>query len=277
MAINQTARAKVNLSLHVTGQRADGYHLLDGIVVFASVGDVLSAEPAEDFNLSIDGPFAQHLGPGESNLVTRAAALFGHVRGARIRLTKNLPVASGIGGGSADAAATCRALERLWEVAPLPFGALMSLGADVPVCYAQETARMRGIGDELTPLRQLPQLFAVLVNPGLGVSTPAVFKALTRKDNAPLSDIPPRFADMSTAIAWLAGQRNDLQQAAIALVPEIDAVLEALDSQGATLSRMSGSGATCFGLFSTDEQATVAAQNLTRAAPGWWVQATVLG
>jgi 4-diphosphocytidyl-2-C-methyl-D-erythritol kinase len=258
----------------VTGRRADGYHLLDSLVAFAAVGDRLEAEPARGLSLSVDGPFAIGLGTGAENLVIRAAALLqppGH--GAALRLTKRLPVAAGIGGGSADAAAALRLLARLWSVPLASDDAALALGADVPVCLAGRPARMSGIGEHLVPVG-LPLFWMVLVNPGVAVPTGAVFAALGRRDNPPLPDLPP-FPDAPSLFAWLAGTRNDLEPPARAVAGPIAEVLAALAAQpGCALARMSGSGATCFGLFATEAPARAAADALARAEPGWWVVAS---
>lgn len=276
------AFAKVNLALHVTGQRADGYHLLDSLVAFAGIGDSLRAEPADRLHLTVDGPYADAVPRGEDNLVMRAARLcLGPSRGAAITLTKRLPPASGIGGGSADAAATVRALMRMLieqghrpaPITPEGGAALAALGADVPVCLASHPARMRGIGERLDWLT-LPPCHIVLCNPRIEVSTPAVFRALTRRDNPPLPDPFPAWADAAALVQWLAAQRNDLEAPARALAPQIGAVIAALSAvPGALLARMSGSGATCFALFQDEETAAEAAEAMRRDHPGWWVAA----
>jgi 4-diphosphocytidyl-2-C-methyl-D-erythritol kinase len=268
----ELAPAKVNLALHVTGRRADGYHLLDSLVVFPRLGDRIEAAPAAALSLAIDGPFARDLDPGPDNLVLRAAALLGDGRGAALRLTKSLPVASGIGGGSADAAATLRLLARLWRT-PLPGpAALLSLGADLPVCLGGRACRMRGIGERLDPLA-LPPFWIVLANPGVPVATGPVFAGLARHENPAMPD-PPSFADAETLFSWLTLQRNDLEAPGAAVAPEIADVLAALAAQpGCRLARMSGSGATCFGLFASESLALSAAGALRRAGPAWWVAA----
>lgn len=268
----ELARAKVNLALHVTGRRADGYHLLDSLVVFPGLGDRLEAEPGPGLSLSIDGPFGRDLDAGPANLVMRAAGLFAGGQGAALRLEKSLPVASGIGGGSADAAATLRLLARLWRL-PLPApDAVLGLGADVPVCLAGRSCRMQGIGEALTPVA-LPSFAIVLVNPGVPVPTGAVFAGLASRDNPGLGALP-RFPDACALFDWLAGQRNDLEPPAVACAPSIGQALAALAAQpDCRLARMSGSGATCFGLFATLPAALAAADALRRAAPDWWVAA----
>lgn len=267
------APAKVNLTLHVTGRRADGYHLLDSLVVFAAVGDVLRLAPAGALTLQISGPQAGALAAEGDNLVLRAARAFGLDRGAVIELEKHLPVASGIGGGSADAAAGLRALARLWDVALPDAAAVLRLGADVPVCLAGRPVRMAGVGETLTPLPALPEAWLVLANPGLGVSTPEVFRALARRDNPAMPEVPG-FADVRDFAGFLRGLRNDMESAAEGLLPVIGTVRAALAAQkGCLLARMSGSGATCFGLFGAEADAQEAARAVQAAQPGWWVQA----
>lgn len=270
------APAKINLALHITGQRADGYHLLDSLVAFAGVGDEIRVALAESLSLQVSGPFAAGVPVDESNLVLRAARLLAPGRGARIHLHKVLPVASGIGGGSADAACTLRALAALWHC-PLPKpAAALRLGADVPACLSGGALRMTGIGEGLAPLPALPPAHLVLVNPGIGLATPEVFRALERRENPPLPATLPRFADAGDLAGWLALQRNDLEGPAMRLQPVIGTVLEALrGAEGCLLARMSGSGATCFGLFAGEALAARAAARLG-AVPGWWVAAAPL-
>lgn len=274
MAAEAFAPAKINLTLLVTGQRSDGYHLLDSLVVFADVGDRVRAEPADAFSLTLDGPMAAGLMAGEDNLVLRAARLIG-APGAALTLTKCLPLASGIGGGSSDAAAALRALAQLYEL-PLPDrDRLLTLGADLPVCLHPGPQRMGGIGDRLQPLQGLPGFWLVLVNPGVQVPTPAVFRALACKDGLPMPDPLPMFADLPALAAFLRDQRNDLEAPARALAPVIGDALAALAAQpGCQLARMSGSGATCFGLFGAKSAADRAAAAVSRTCPNWWVSAT---
>ncbi|MBU3029626.1 4-(cytidine 5'-diphospho)-2-C-methyl-D-erythritol kinase [Paracoccus marinaquae] len=266
-AVVEPAPAKLNLALHVTGRRGDGYHLLDSLVAFAATGDEvqLSLGP---LSLQVTGPFAPGLAADEDNLCLRAARLA--AAEAAIVLDKRLPVASGIGGGSADAAAVLRGLARMGHALPdMP----ERLGADVPVCLLSAPARMRGVGAIVTPLPALPPVPVVLANPGVAVATPKVFGALERTDNPPLPDIP-RFADLAALIGWLRGTRNDLEPPALRLAPVIARVLAALTAQGAGFARMSGSGATCFGLFAAAAQADKAAKALKQH--GWWAVATEL-
>ena len=277
-ALRVFAPAKINLSLHVTGQRADGYHLLDSLVVFADFGDELICAPADQVSLQIEGPFADGLNSDQDNLILRAARCFAREagQGAAITLVKNLPVASGIGGGSADAAAALRGLAQMWGL-PLPNAdTVLGLGADVPVCLAGVPQRMRGIGEDVTPLTNWPDLAAILVNPGVGVSTPEVFRALRQKNNPACEEVPDQCKTASGALAWLADQRNDLEAPARALVPQVGVVLDALRGQGAKLARMSGSGATCFGVFESGDNAQRVAAELQGAQPEWWVQAVTL-
>ena len=274
-AIREDAPAKVNLFLHVTGRRADGYHLLDSLVVFAAVHDSVSAVPARDLTLTLSGPFGQMLANDEDNLVVRAArALAGEAGiapGAHLLLNKVLPVASGIGGGSADAAATLRALCRLWDIEPgtAKLHQLAArLGADVPVCLDSLPTRMSGIGEVLQPVSPVPSCGLVLLNPGVGVSTPAVFRARTGTFSLP-AEIPKSWQDSRELAHWLSGTRNDLEAPARELRPVIGDVLAALaGDRNCMLARMSGSGATCFGLFADARTANRAAARLAR--PGWW-------
>ena len=273
------APAKINLCLHVTGQRADGYHLLDSLVAFApDAADRLTLAPASATTLTLTGPEATALAPEADNLVLRAARSFGaSLPAVALHLEKNLPVASGIGGGSADAAAALR-LCAAHAGLPLPDAAvILSLGADVPVCLRPRATRMEGIGERLTPLPPLPPVHAVLVNPRRPVATPAIFRALTQRNNAPLPATIPTFADARALAHWLARQRNDLEGPARLLEPVISDVLAAIAARpGCLLARMSGSGATCFGLFADAAQAGTAARALRHAQPEWWVATSVL-
>lgn len=279
----ETARAKVNLALHVTGRRADGYHLLDSLVVFPDIGDVVSIS-REKPGLTVTGPFAHALGGGEGdNLVVKAAGLLAEATGRdpldiSLTLDKFLPVASGIGGGSADAAATLRLLKRVWAV-EISDSALrqlaLKLGADVPMCYLSEPARVSGIGEDIAPVNAMPACGMLLVNPGIEVSTPAVFRALTRRDNPPLPQIPATgFAEFDALVGWLRETRNDLEPAARGIVPEIAEVLSVLEMQGeVAFARMSGSGATCFALTRHRAGAAELSARLAISHPHWWAAA----
>jgi 4-diphosphocytidyl-2-C-methyl-D-erythritol kinase len=274
------ARAKLNLYLHVLGRRDDGYHLIDSLVVFAAVHDTVAVRPAGELSLAADGTFAAALPADADNIVIRAARRLamaaGVEAGAAITLTKELPVASGIGGGSADAAATLTALGQLWNVAlpPARRDALaLELGADVPVCLHGRAAFMGGIGEAITPSPPLPKLPLVLVNPGVPVATADVFRA--RKggfSQAGRFGEPP--ADIAALARLLGSRRNDLTDAARAIAPAIGDVLQALDGAGSALARLSGSGATCFGIFADAAAAQSAAHRIAAARPGWWVRAT---
>ena len=270
----ETAPAKVNLFLHVIGRRADSYHLLDSLVVFAEVGDEVRMEPADCLSLGVEGPFAGGLTTGADNLVLRAARGLAEAAGivpwGRLTLRKNLPVASGIGGGSADAAAALRLLCRAWRVGPDP-GVLARLaerlGADVPVCRAGRASRMGGVGERLEPAPALPVCGIALVNPGVALATADVFRARRGAWSAP-AELPARWPDAAAMAADLARQRNDLEPAAVALQPVIADVLAALAATpGCLLARMSGSGATCFGLYASADAAARAAEGM---GPGWW-------
>ena len=275
----ELARAKLNLDLLVTGRTPTGYHELDSIVVFASLADRLTFTPADGLCLRLEGPFAAGLGGDEcDNLVLRAARRLAEAAGrepaVRITLEKNLPVASGIGGGSADAAATLRGLAR-WFALDWPTRALMELGlelgADVPVCVHGKPARLRGIGERLDPIRGLPELPLVLVNPGVPVATSAVFEALELPALAFRRPVLPAHPALGRFAVWLAQSRNELEPAAIGLAPVIGGVLERLRAiEDCLLARMSGSGATCFGLFADPAKALAAAALIRAAEPAWW-------
>ena len=274
MRVSAFAPAKVNLTLHVTGRRPDGYHLLDSLVVFASVGDRIDLSPADGLTLSVDGPEAEAAPRGPENSVLRAAA---HV-GARVNIAlwKVLPAQAGLGGGSADAAATLRALAyatgRAVDCAEV--AGAEALGADVPVCLRGLPARMSGIGEVLAGVPPLPPAWLVLVNPRVPVSTPAAFAALARRANAPMPPGLPRWTSAADLAGWLSAQRNDLQPAASRLAPAIGRALAALrQTAGCHLARMSGSGATCFGLFADRRVAEAAAARLRAHRPDWWIEA----
>ncbi|WP_299610613.1 4-(cytidine 5'-diphospho)-2-C-methyl-D-erythritol kinase [uncultured Tateyamaria sp.] len=260
MTIEAFAPAKINLTLHVTGQRDDGYHLLDSLVVFANVGDHLDIEAAPEMALEVTGPFADGVPSDASNLVWRAAQMSGVT--ARIALTKELPHGAGIGGGSSDAAAVLRTLGGEAHA--------LALGADVPVCLLDCPQRMRGIGNDVAPVGGVPPLDLVLVNPGVHVPTQDVFKRLASKDNAPM-DAHLNWSDRAAFLTWLGDQRNDLQASAAAHTPEISSALDAL--KGAQLVRMSGSGATCYGVYPGPWLAREAADRIAGAHPDWWVRA----
>ena len=271
-AFHETAPAKVNLALHVTGRRNDGYHLLDSLVVFTDYGDRLDmTTEGYGLHLHIGGAFAQAL-DAHDNIILRAARLMmPEDAGAKITLTKNLPVAAGIGGGSADAAAMLRLAARAWK-RPLPkLAKQLELGSDVPVCMRNTAQHMRGIGENLAELPWLKGLHLVLVNPGIALRTPDVFARLSLHENAPMAALPKTARGFAN---WLGQQRNDMQSAAVSLCPVIADCLAALGGHGAQIARMSGSGTTCFGLFDDAYTAEAAARAIDLMAPGWWVRAT---
>ena len=269
------APAKINLTLHVTGRRPDGYHLLDSLVVFAGAHDVVTAAPADSLALTVSGAFAPSLAQDADNLVLRAARALAEAAGiaprAALHLRKNLPVASGIGGGSADAAATLRTLCALWNLALPPeqvHAMAVRLGADVPVCLASRPYRMSGIGEVLEPAPALPECGILLANPGVALATQAVFRARNGPFSAPVT-LPDAWPNAAGLAATLARAGNDLQSPAIALCPAIGTLLALLAAHpGSLLARMSGSGATCFALFATPAEAGQAAAAL--AQPGRW-------
>jgi 4-diphosphocytidyl-2-C-methyl-D-erythritol kinase len=270
----EIAPAKVNLYLRVTGRRADGYHLLDSLAVFAEAKDIVTAGHADALTLDVRGAEGFELMDEPDNLVLRAAdalvAATGHAPRAAITLTKLLPVASGIGGGSADAAATLRLLNTLWgtglDTAALE-GIAARLGADVPVCVASKPARMQGVGEVLSPAPALPACGLLLANPRIALPTPQVFRARHGAFSAP-AEMPDRLPDAVALAEWLRPLGNDLQDAALSLCAAIADVLTAIAAQpGCLLARMSGSGATCFGIFGSADQARAAAKAMPAA---WW-------
>ena len=276
--VKATAPAKVNLTLHVTGQRDDGYHLLDSLVVFADVCDQLSATTAPDLKISVSGPFSPGVPVDDSNLMMRAAFALqkahGVDMGAALTLEKHLPHAAGIGSGSSDAALTLAMLAELWNVTPLPADApeVLALGADVPVCLrAPAPTRMTGIGDRLTNVPRLPDCALVMVRPPVDVPTGAVFKGLASHDGTPMDDLPEGL-DYAGFAAWLAAQRNDLQPSAQTIAPEIAEAISALQAQPTvSFAGMSGSGATCFGLVKDMATARQIARRLQVGHMNWWV------
>lgn len=281
VAISEFAPAKINLALHVLGRRDDGYHELDSIVAFADVGDALTIRPAEKFSIAATGPFAAQLPKPEDNIMHRAWQLAREIAGERgralppvaIDLVKNLPVASGIGGGSADAAAVLRGCMKLAgiELDDGLVAAALSLGADVPICLAGRSARMRGVGEDIAVIGDFVPLAAVLVNPGIGVATSDVFTGIgLQRGQSHRPAIVP-----SEPLARL---RNDMQDVAIAVAPVIKNMLAALSAQpSCTFARMSGSGATCFGIFEEEGPARAAAAAIVRENPTWWVKPIVVG
>jgi 4-diphosphocytidyl-2-C-methyl-D-erythritol kinase len=292
----ESAPAKVNLTLRVLGRRADGYHDIESLVTFAGVGDRLALTPGDDLTLRVEGPSAAQSGAAADNLVIKAArALAARVAGLRLgtfHLEKSLPVAAGLGGGSADAAAALRLLARANKLTrddPRVFDAACATGADVPVCLEPRPRLMRGIGDILSAPLPLPQLPALLVNPGVAVPTKLVFSGWSASaKSAPVSgaraDIAADFAILAKIqnerqfVDWLTREVNDLEASAIAVAPAIAEVLALLRNvAGCRLARMSGSGATCFGLFSSHAEAMTAGNMLRARFPHWWISETMLG
>lgn len=280
MPITRFAPAKLNLYLHVTGRRADGYHELDSLVVFLDVGDRISAQPAAALRLRVSGPGAAALTAEADNLVLRAARALasglGRDAAADILLEKELPVAAGLGGGSSDAAATLRVLTELWGSdpgAPALAAVALGLGADVPACLHARPLRMRGIGEVLEDIPRLPGLSILLVNPGFPVATRDVFAARRGGFSSPAA-LPASFEGFEHLLAVLAADtRNDLEAPAVAVEARIASVLAGLGKlPGARLVRMSGSGATCFALFADHGEADRAAMELRAQQPSWWVR-----
>ncbi len=285
------APAKINLYLHVTGRRDDGYHTLDSLIGFADIGDHIKIENADDFTFSVEGPFvgefdakSRDASPHSSNLAVQAAWALSRAAqktpNVKITLTKNLPLAAGIGGGSADAAAVIWGLCEWWNIsksAPFLPGLMLELGADVPVCLHARPAQISGVGDEITPLEGMEEMPLILVNPGHPCPTASVFAHYS----GPFRDssaLPARFEGSEDFVEFLKAQHNDLYPAAVSSVPESAAVIEALELQDdVMLARMSGSGATCFALFETTESAQKAADILRQENPDWWVQPGHLG
>ena len=289
MILAEFAPAKVNLFLHVGPSRADGYHPLVSLMVFADVGDRLVLEPSDRFHIVVDGPFAGHAPPGPDNLVARAASeLFERADVAppslRLTLTKTLPAGAGLGGGSADAAAGLRLLRRAMEL-EIPVSELLDicarLGSDIPACLAAAPVMARGRGEVLSDAPVLPVLPAVLVRPDAGSATGPVYRAFDGMDPAGPLEPPPSpaaFVGVADVVAHLAACRNDLQAPAVRLEPRIGEALEALDAAPETLfSRMSGSGSACFGLCVDMAAAERLARTLRDHHPSWWVQPCRLG
>ena len=280
--VTEDAFAKINLTLRILGRREDGYHELRSLVAFARIGDRVTATSADDVSLDVTGAFAPALETEAGNLVLRAARalrdLAGVTAGAHLTLEKNLHIASGIGGGSADAAAALRALMRLWkiELDKTSLATLAaSLGADVPVCLASSSALMWGVGEKIARL-PLPAFWLVLANPGIALSTPAVFRELAAPplDVLPSGPALPAFPTLDRLVRWVAEEGNGLEAPAIALAPAVGEVRDAIAATADCLiARMSGSGATCFGLYPSEAAASEAARALATAHPGWWIAA----
>jgi 4-diphosphocytidyl-2-C-methyl-D-erythritol kinase len=308
-SLAEHAPAKINLALNITGRRPDGFHLIESLAVFTRHGDRVTVAAASEDAFSASGPFGAQIPLDGGNLVLRARdalrslAALHSVRKPQpisIHLTKHLPIASGIGGGSSDAAATLTALNRLcsFGLSPEQLTEIgQQLGADVPMCLYTKPLMARGIGEQVERVAGFPALPMVLVNPGVPVSTPEVFRTLASRENSGLPPLPlnnrpspsPRNPSTSSGrgegkgegqlafgdiCRWLAATRNDLQAPAVSIAPVIAHAIEALTSAGAGFARMSGSGATCFGLFATNDDAARAAAQIQARQPGWWVVAT---
>lgn len=280
-ATNGLAPAKVNLCLHLTGLRDDGYHLLESLVVFADIGDHLTVAPSDALTLHVSGPFADGVPTDDRNLVIKAAhalrAAHGVTAGAEIHLEKHLPHGAGIGGGSSDAACALRLLATFWNVPPLPDTDALKLGADVPVCLrAPHPTFMRGIGEVLTPAPELPAAWLVLVNPGVAVPTGKVFALHDTLNDFNASGVTPLPTDLThkTFAKWLTAQRNDMTKVACddSIAPVIETVLETLGAYS-TVSEMSGSGSTCWGWFTNQADADACAAQIAKSHPDWWVRA----
>ena len=271
------APAKVNLYLHVTGKREDGYHFLDSLFVFAQDGDLITVQESDSLKLDIQGPYAKALPIKDDNIIIKAvrllAAVYGKEPSVAIRLEKNLPVASGIGGGSADAAATLKALLRLWDL-KIPLDQLqeiaLRLGADVPSCLSAKAVQVSGIGEKLTPAPLLPKLFLLLINPNRPVSTPQVFKIRKPTFSSP-APFTQKMTGFDEFIEALSKRHNDLSEAACQIEPSVAEVLQALEQNRlCRLARMSGSGGTCFGIFPNAEEASLCQEEIRKNHSEWW-------
>ena len=283
--LSLVAPGKINLALHVIGRRDDGYHLLETLTVFTRFGDRVTISRAEEDVFSATGPFSSDVPSDEDNLVItardrlRAAFPLAECPPVSITLEKNMPIASGLGGGSSDAAATLKALASIWELATTKSELAQlgpALGADVPMCVAARPLLASGIGEKISMVPDFPELSLVLVNPGVQVPTAQVFGGLKSHENDGLPALPGRLS-LDTLVEWLKRTRNDLERCAKSIAPEIDDALHELGLTGALVTRMSGSGATCFGLFENDTQAQGAAKHILRERPGWFVVATRSG
>jgi 4-diphosphocytidyl-2-C-methyl-D-erythritol kinase len=273
------APSKLNLFLHVGNRRPDGFHELQSLVAFAEIGDTLELESASSLSLEFQGPFANTLRSERDNLILKAARALAECNGfapaASMTLTKRLPVASGIGGGSADAAAALRGLAPLWGVERATPEWAARIGSDVPVCLLSRPAWMEGRGESVTPIGVLPNLDLVLVNPGVSVSTAEIFRRLDKRSGA--THAPRSFTSAGDLLGFLDATRNDLEQVACEMVPEIATAMAVLGALGANFVRMSGSGATCYGVFQDSKRASAAARAIALKMPSsWWVVSTRL-
>ncbi len=273
---SKLSRAKVNLTLNVIGKRSDGYHCLDSLVAFPLIGDKISVKPSNSINLEIVGPFAKELGAKE-NLIMRATSLLDHHgQGASIVLHKVLPISAGLGGGSSNAAVALKMLSDLWKQ-PLPsITQVASLGADIPVCLNWDLQRMQGKGEKLVRVKEPPEMWIVLVNTGERVSTGLVFDSVKFYRNEE-QGVLPVFKTKGVFVDYLLNNRNDLEPPATKLFPQIGILLDAIrNTSDCLISRMSGSGATCFGLFSKKKEAIKASKDLLNLFPKAWVRVAKL-
>ncbi|HWU62367.1 MAG TPA: 4-(cytidine 5'-diphospho)-2-C-methyl-D-erythritol kinase [Ensifer sp.] len=288
MALSELAPAKINLALHVTGQRDDGYHLLETVVTFSDAGDVVTVEAAQVDSFSMSGRFSQGLSReavgSDGNLVLRARDALREAMAdeglsappVAIHLEKNLPVASGIGGGSADAAATLRALLRHWHAAPAAATLdrlAIRLGADIPMCMVGKPLMASGVGENIALLPEMPSFHCIVANPLQPVSTPQVFHRLTEKSNPPMGPLPV-LSGTADWLGWLGSLRNDLEPAARQVQSRIAELSGLMKDTGAALVRMSGSGASCYALYETEAQASESLEKLTAARPQWFFMQT---
>jgi len=274
-ALSAKARAKINFALHVLGRRRDGFHDLDSIVAFAEFGDTVAVEPCRDLSIEVSGPASAGVPADERNVAAKAARMLSANLGAKIKIEKWIPAASGLGGGSSDAAAALRLLSKQWGVSIGPISNFARVGADVPVCLAGGCSRIRGAGETVELLEPgWPELPLVLANAGKEVSTTRVFQGVKRFGGALVGEIPGT-CSVGELAAWLENQRNDLESPALSIAPEIRDVLSQLSScRGCLLARMSGSGGTCFGIFESSEAAVRAKRKVHRANSSWWCIAT---
>lgn len=274
MKIETSAFAKINLGLHVRSVLSTGYHELESLVTFANIKDKIEVNPSKDLTLSITGPFAHAVPKDSTNIVIKAAKFLSPEGKAHIKLTKNLPVEAGLGGGSADAAATLRSLSHFWKI-PIP-NYTETLGADVPVCLQSQTAIMKGIGEKITPVVIPENLKIILIKPKIGLSTKEIFNKLESRNNP---EMPIFLGTKSPDIFFnhLRSLRNDLLNASIYQAPIIKNIINFLKTQsGIKYTQMSGSGTTCFGLFDNSENAKIAFENITNNFPDMWCENTQL-
>ncbi len=275
----EKASAKVNLCLQIVGQKSNGFHLIDSIVGFTEFGDHLSFKKSDELKLTMKGAFSDQIPVDKSNLILKAAELLRAINniktGAHITLTKNLPPSAGLGGGSSDAAAAIRGLSRLWDTDLPEIDDLMKIGSDLPVCINQKTQHMKGFGEVLEEINTFPNLPILLVNPLKKVSTQTVFRMLQNKKNPPLSEYEKLFQEKKDWINWLLLQRNDLMEPAVKVEPVISEVLQLISKQiSVEKVSMSGSGATCFGIFENKCDCDLAMKRIRIERPDWWSVST---